>query len=139
MLLFMINFINKLELNRALKSYLYDLGPALIKRYGQPEQFSVMQVKKTAKDLNISLKYIPYAIAIYRHEQSENTINLYRIDQSFLDILRSEISLAVFGYKKHYRVSDIIEYIKPMGWKGGNPNNVSMCALGFLASGGGSR
>ncbi len=134
----MISFIQKFKLNNALKDYLYKLGPALVKRYGQSEQYTVMQIKKTAKSLGLNMRFIRYAVAMYRHQESENTMNFYRIDQDLLDKLRSEMSLALFGYSKKYRVQDVITHGKPMGWRGDICTTTYMSAASFAGGSSGT-
>ena len=44
----MLNYLRKYKIQRAFDDYLSKLGPALVKRYGFKEQYSVMQIEKTA-------------------------------------------------------------------------------------------
>ena len=118
----MINYIKQLKLRRAFDDYLSKLGPTLNRRYGVSDQYTVMQVEKTAAHLKLNMSYIPYAIALYRHEESKNTINLYRIDQDFLNILRNEIANAIFDGDLSYTAQDAIRLGSPKGWRGGRPN-----------------
>jgi len=92
----MIDYLRKRKLRKAFKSYIHELGPNLVKRYGPQDQFTVMQVQTTAEHLKLDTRFIAYAVALYRHEESENTINILGVDQEFLDKLRSEIANSIF-------------------------------------------
>lgn len=118
----MIDFIRNYRLNCAVNSYINELGPCLLKRYGAAEQYTVMQIKKTAKQLKLNEGCLPYAIALFRQDESKNTISLYRINQDFLDILRAEIAGAFFDGNTGYDARDVLRLGKPKGWKGGRPN-----------------
>lgn len=119
----MFSYIAKYKLNKAVKDYLFKLAPALSKRYSQREQYTVMQIEKTAQHLKLNMQHIPYAIAMYRHEESINTINLYRIDQVFLNGLRQEIADSLFEGNNLYTAKDLIRLAKPCGWGGGTHTN----------------
>jgi len=69
----MIEFINKIKRNRAIKDYALVLGIALNKRYSAQEQFTVKQIEKTIYDLGLNTRFTGYASAMYRHEESVNT------------------------------------------------------------------
>ncbi|MES9924712.1 MAG: DUF6559 family protein [Candidatus Thiodiazotropha endolucinida] len=97
-------------------------GTNLRKSFREPvylfNRFTVPQIEQAAKKVGISLQYIPYAIALYRHEESNRSIKLYRIDQQFLEILRTEIAKWFFdGYE--YRTRDVLKLAKPRAWRGG--------------------
>lgn len=119
----MIDFIRKYKLNNAVKDYLAKLGPSLAKRYGHTDQYTVMQIEKTAKHLKLNMQFIPYAIAMFRHEESINTISLYRMNQDFLNTLRQEVANAFFDGNVNYNAKDTITLGKPKGWKGGMHTN----------------
>jgi len=78
----MINFLNTFLRNRIIDKYIFELAPLLVKR------------------CRLSTQYIPYAIAIYRHEESNRTKKLYRINQQFLNILRAEISDTLYTWQR---------------------------------------
>ena len=119
----MLSFIHRFKLNRAVESYIKELGPALVKRYGACDQYTVMQVEKTARSLNLSTQYISYAIALYRKDESVNTVGLYQIDQDFLDALREEIAAAYFGGDRSYSAMTVVDLGRPRGWGGGGHRN----------------
>ena len=119
----MLSVIEKYKLNRAVESYINELGPALVKRYGGCDQYTVMQVEKTARSLNLGMQYISYAIALYRKDESVNTIDLYRIDQGFLDMLREEIAAAYFGGDIAFSAMSVVDLGRPRGWGGGVHRN----------------
>jgi len=113
-----MKIINDFLKKRVINTYIYKMTPKLVKNYGPLDQFTVPQIERVAKECKLSMRYIPYAIALYRHEESNRTKNLYRIDQWFLDILKKEISMWFFeGYK--YKTRDVIKLSKPRVWRGG--------------------
>lgn len=118
----MIEFITNFKRNRAIKGYVAVLGIALNKRYSAKQQFTVKQIEKTISDLGLSKRYTGYAIAMYRHEQSINTISLYSIDQTLLDQLRKDVADWFFNGSLHFRAQDVVNIGKPRGWRGGSPN-----------------
>ena len=103
----MFNFIREYKLKKAFSSYVYKLGPSLKKRYGTQKQYTVCQIKRTANDLHLNAKHLPYAIALYRYEASKNTVNLYRIDQHFLNLLRQDVADSIFCGNTMYTVKDV--------------------------------
>lgn len=119
----MLSFLQHYRLRKTFNSYVMKLGPALVKRYGAKNQYSVMQIKKTAQHLTLDIQYLAYAIALFRHEESVNTLNIYRIDQAFLNILRREIADALFDGNTRYSSKDVLRAAKPRGWHGGKPNS----------------
>ena len=82
-----MKLLNDYLKKRVITKYIYEMAPVLVKGYGLQDQFTVPQIEKSARKCGLSLQYIPYAIALYRHEESNRTINLYRLDQSFLNVL----------------------------------------------------
>jgi len=118
----MLEFISNYKRNKALREYLGVLGMALNKRYAVKEQFTVMQIEKTIAYLGLSKRFTGYAIAMYRHEESINTISLYRIDQELLDQLRMDIADWFFNGCTDYRAQDVVRLGSPRGWRGGSPN-----------------
>ena len=91
----------------------------LLKSYGLRLQYTVPQIEKAAMKCGASMNHISYAIALYRHEESNRTLRLYHIDQESLNTLRREISDTYFdGYD--YRVKDVINLAKPKAWRGGH-------------------
>jgi hypothetical protein len=117
----MIGFLRRFQLRRAFRSYIYKLGPALENRYGGSEQYTVLQIRETVSHLKLNSRHLAYAVALYRHEQSQDMVDLLRFDQSFLSQLRSEIADAVFGGNSNYRASDVLALSRQGGWKGGPP------------------
>ena len=119
----MFNRLRVYKLRKALNQYVFRLGPALVKRYGSSEQYTVLQIEKTARQLHLDMRYLPYAIALYRHEESVNTVGLYRLNQDFINTLRSELADSIFGGKVNYTARDVLGLSKKVGWKGGPPPN----------------
>lgn len=119
----MFEYLRKRKLQKAFRRYIHELGPALSKRYGMHDQFTVMQVQATAEQLNIETQYIAYAVALYRHEESENTINLLGVDQDFLNQLRTEIACSIFDGNVKYSSKDVLGLSRKIGWQGGAPPN----------------
>jgi len=115
----MFGIFRKHPLKQAISDYISKLGPALLKRYGGADQYTVKQVEKTVKSLGVEQQYIPYAIAMYRHDESVNTLSLYRIDQDFLDILREEIADILFDGSVNFDAHDVIKLNKKWAWRGG--------------------
>ena len=119
----MFDMFRQYGLKQAIDDYINKLGPALLKRYGGARQYTVKQVEKTVKSLGLEKQYIPYAIAMYRHDESVNTLSLYRIDQDFLDILRDEIAHSFFDGSIEYDARDVIKLNKKWIWRGGKNRN----------------
>ena len=125
-----MNILNKFLKKRIIKRYIYDMAPVLIRGFGPQEQFTVPQIENAARKCGISMQYIPYAIALYRREESNRTKKLYRIDQAFLDVLRDEISEWLFdGYE--YRTDDVVKLSKPKAWRGGYNTDIRSNRLGM--------
>lgn len=119
----MLKYLHKRRLRKAFKRYLYELGPALMKRYGSHDQFTVKQVQATAKELKLDTRFISYAVALYRQDESENTIKLLNVNQDFLDLLREEIAASFFDGNIKYTTRDVLGLSKKLGWRGGPPPN----------------
>ena len=119
----MMKWIDKFFLRRAFTENVVELGPALIKRYGSSDQYTVKQVEATIRDLKLNPDFIRYAIALYRSEESRNTLNLYSIGQSELNELRSEIAKALFPGNLKYTARDVIALNRVKGWGGGTHSN----------------
>jgi len=117
----MIECLRKWKLRKAFKSYIHELGPALIKRYGQQDQFTVMQVQATVEHLKLDARFIAYAVALYRYEESENTINILGVNQKFLDKLRAEIANSIFDGNVKFSSKQVLGLSKRIGWQGGAP------------------
>ncbi len=124
-----MNFINKYLRKRIISKYIYEMAPVLVRGYGPQDQFTVPQIEQAARKCGISMQYIPYAIALYRHEETNRTIKLYRIDQSFLDVLRKEISEWFFEGAE-YRVRDVTKMAKPRQWRGGHIRDIHAHRMG---------
>jgi len=118
----MLNFIKRYKIKKAFQSYLYKLGPALPGRFGMLDQYTVLQIESTAEILKLNMQYIPYAIALYRHEESVNTLERHNLSQEFLNVLRIEVADAIFNGNTEYRAGDSIKVGMAGGWKGGRPN-----------------
>lgn len=119
----LLEFFRKRKLQEAFKLYIHELGPALSNRYGLREQFTVMQVQATVEYLGLEDRFIAYAVALYRYEESDNTINLLGVDQLFLDQLRLEIAKSIFDGNERYNASDVLGLSKKTTWRGGAPPN----------------
>ena len=117
----MFEFLRKRKLEKAFKQYIHELGPALYKRYGALDQFTVMQVQATVEQLELEARFIAYAVALYRYEESENTINILGVDQDFLNQLRAEIATSIFDGNLKYSAKSVLKLSKKIGWRGGAP------------------
>ena len=114
-----MKILNDYLKRRAIKKYIFEMAPVLVKGYGVIDQFTVPQLENAARKCGLSMQYIPYAIALYRHEASNRTTKLYRIDQTFLNLLRREVAEWFFE-GEDYRAKDIINLAKPRVWRGGH-------------------
>lgn len=124
-----MNILNKYLKKRIVKKYIYVMAPALVHRYGAQDEYTVLQLEKTTQACQLSSQYIPYAIALFRKKESVNTVSLYRIDQSFLDILRKDISEWFFdGYA--YKTRDVINLAKSNTWRGGRNTDALSNVMG---------
>ena len=119
----MLNYFRKRKLRKAFSAYVHSLGPELSKRYGANDQYTVMQIQATAEAISIDCRFIAYAVALYRRDESENTINILGVDQAFLDSLRLEIASSLFEGNTRYRTRDVLRLSKKAGWHGGPPPN----------------
>lgn len=117
----MFAYLRRRQLRRAFSKYIHALGPALVKRYGLQDQFTVMQIQATAEHLKLDTRFIAYAVALYRRDESENTVNLLGVDQEFLNKLRSEIAESIFDGNLKYTSRDVLGLSKKIGWQGGDP------------------
>ena len=128
----MFDMFRTYSLKDAVTDYVQKLGPVLLKRYGGADQYTVKQIEKTAKSLALEKRYIPYAIALYRHDASVNTLSLYRIDQGFLDVLREEMADFLFHGSSAYDARDVIKLNNKYAWKGGRQKrNASFSGANF--------
>lgn len=107
---------------RIIRKYIEEVTPALIKGFGSQDQFTVPQIENMIKKQKISLDHVVYAIALYRHEESNRTLRLHYIDQNKLESLRGEISNWFFGGYS-YKIKDVIKLSKPAQWKGGRTDD----------------
>lgn len=119
----MIEFLRKRKLKKAFSKYVHVLGPALSQRYGAVDQYTVKQILATSKDIDIDTRFIAYAVALYRRDESENTVKLLNVDQYFLDTLRMEIASSLFGGNINYKTKDVLNLSKRASWRGGPPPN----------------
>lgn len=115
----MIEFWRRRRLRKAFNSYVQQLGPSLVRRYGPQDQFTVLQVQATVRDLKLDQRFLAYAVALYRHEVSEYTINVLKVDQAFLDVLRREIADSLFAGDVTYSAQAVLGLSKRAGWQGG--------------------
>jgi hypothetical protein len=130
----MIEFLRRYQLRKAFRSYIHELGPALGKRYGVSDQYTLLQIKLTVRHLKLSVRYLRYAVALYRHEQSQDCVDLLGIDQPLLEHLRGEVAEALFHGNIQYRATHVLAMGKQAGWKGGPPpdwraNRMGMTSL----------
>ncbi len=119
----MFDWLRRRQLQKAFNQYVYKLGPALTTRYGSFDQFTVMQIQATAQFLKLDTRFMAYAVALYRHQESENTLNLLGVDQAFLDQLRLEIANSLFNGNLQYSANDVLGLSKKICWRGGAPPN----------------
>ncbi|MCK5874921.1 MAG: hypothetical protein KAG82_09550 [Alcanivoracaceae bacterium] len=119
----MIHLLRSYRRSRIIAAYIRQIGPALLKRYGTMDQYAVRQIEATARQLGISLDCLPYAIALYRREESENTRTLYALSQPCLDALRKEIAEAYFAGDADYSAMQAIALGQAYPWKGGMHTN----------------
>jgi Family of unknown function (DUF6559) len=117
-----VNFITRYLRNRAVKSYVLKLALLLVKRYGVSDQYTVGQISRTIQEYNLKSRFIAYAIALYRYEESFNTIKRYQINQALLDQLRQELVL-LLGLSPAYTAKDVLALAVPAAWKGGRHTN----------------
>lgn len=115
----MLDYLRRRRLRRAFRRYLGELGPALLKRYGPQDQFTVKQVLATIHDLHLDARFAAYAVALYRRDASSNCIALLGLDQPLLDSLREEIALALFSGDGSYTVSEVLSLTRKSGGRGG--------------------
>jgi hypothetical protein len=101
----MIGYLRKRKLWKAFKQYVHILGPALVDGYGAMDQYTVKQVLITANNLKLDVNFISYAVALFRYEESENTVKILNVDQQFLDDLRAEIAQSIFDGNYRYWTS----------------------------------
>ncbi|WP_111497896.1 DUF6559 family protein [Marinobacter bohaiensis] len=116
----MLDWMNRYRRNRMVDHYITLLGPALRSRYGLREQYTVPQIQKTLVAIHLNTQYLAYAVALYRHEASRNTVNL-RLSQTFLDSLRAEMAKRYFHGRDSYRAHDVLGLVKTSRWRGGRP------------------
>ena len=60
---------------------------------------------------------------LFKDDESENTMKLLRVNQKFLDVLRSEIAESLFEGNANYKTDDVLNLSKSRGWQGGSPPN----------------
>ncbi len=108
-------FFSKYRKKRAVKKYFY-LVHQLKKRYGKDEEYTYLQVKKTAEVMKVKSLFTEYLYAMYlgsdEFSASVSSVKTY-------DELRIEISVLFFYGNKDFSIDDIIEFIKPVPWYGG--------------------
>ncbi len=116
----MRRLLRNFRLNRTINQYVRVLAPALAKRYGMADQYTVLQIQKTAQDLRLPMRYMQYAVALFRHVESANTLAYYKVCQEELDCLRGQVADGFFNGNRNYRARDVIRLATPRGWRGGN-------------------
>jgi len=129
----MIHYIRNFRLNQSVKRYIYQLGPPLASRYGTADQYTVLQIIKTAKALRLKMRHSAYAVALYRHEQSENTLKFFKLSQSDLDGFRAIIADSLFDGKRHYCARDVLKLSRSGVWRGGAAPNWRANHLGMTS------
>ena len=130
----MLAFFRRRKLRKSFSKYIHVLGPELVKRYGLQDQFTVMQVQTTIEHLKLDNRFIAYAVALYRYEESENTLEMLRVDQTFLDQLRSEIANSLFEGNTKYSSKKVLELSKKLDGKAATRQTGWRIDMGVLAS-----
>lgn len=88
-----MKFIHRYRRNRAVKKYVLKLAPLLVKRYGTSDQYTVGQIERTIREFKFSMPFAAYAVALFRYEESFNTIKRYQLNQHALNQVRCELML----------------------------------------------
>jgi len=114
-----IHYIRNVRLNQSVKRYVHQLGPALASRYGTSEQYTVLQIIKTAKAVGLKMGHAAYAVALFRQEESENTLAFFQMSQMDIDAIRAVIADSLFDGKRHYSALDVLKLSRSGGWRGG--------------------
>ena len=118
-----MKILGRYRLNKVLDAYVKLLSPALKRRYGASDQYTALQISKTLRALKLNDRYVAYAIALFRHEESKNTIGLFNIDQAFLNKLRGELGVRYFEGRSSFDANDVLALTVSRGWKGGSAPN----------------
>jgi hypothetical protein len=119
----MLNYLRSLRRRRALGDYIRRLGPALLRRYGFSDCYTVRQVKVTVKSLGLDPDHVADAIALYCRLASPDSVALFSLDQQGLDQRRLELAEALFEGRIDFTASQVIAMGRPWGWHGGRHNN----------------
>lgn len=112
-----MNIITRYLRKRAIKTYVLKLAPLLAKRYGVSDQYTVGQISRTIQEYKLNARFVAYAIALYRFEESFNTITRHQIDQQCLNQIRTELAV-LLNLNPKYTARDILALATPAGWKG---------------------
>ena len=115
----MFGLFRQYKLRKTIQAYVREIGPYLLKNYGGSGQYTVMQIQAAIKVLKLNADYMPYAIALYRHEESINTVKRVWLNQVALDEIRLTIAQLLFDGNTRYRVEHVLELCKDRGWQGG--------------------
>lgn len=129
----MIHYIRHFRLNQSVSRYVHKLAPALASRYGTAEQYTVLQIIKTAKALGLKMRHAAYAVALFRHEQSENTLAFFKMSQADIDAIRAIIADSLFDGKRNYSARDVLKLSQSGGWRGGAAPNWRANHLGMTS------
>ncbi|MFN3712254.1 MAG: DUF6559 family protein [Alcanivoracaceae bacterium] len=119
----MLNYLRSLKRRRAIDGYIRRLGPALLRRYGLADSYTVRQIKATARSLKLDMDYMTDAVALYCRVASPDSVTLYSLDQSALDQRRQELAEAFFAGSIGFTARQVIDLGRPWGWHGGRHEN----------------
>ncbi len=79
------------------------------------------------------MNHAAYAVALFRHEQSENTLAFFKMDQVDIDAFRVIIADSLFDGKYHYSARDVLKLSRSGGWRGGSAPNWRANHLGMTS------
>ena len=103
----MINWFKK---RSAINSYVKVLPHYLKKKHGKHKKYSAEQVMGCIRELDLSSKYINYALAAYISEVEFN--ELLKFDSGNFHSLRKEISDKYFDGASKFSIHDTLEIAK---------------------------
>lgn len=129
----MTGYFRKRRLNKAFRAYVHLLGPELAKQYGVLDQYTVKQILASANALSIDKRFIVYAVALFRRDESENTNRLLGVNQNFLNSLRQEIANSIFSGNIRFGPKDVFTLGKRIAWRGGPPPRWMANAHGYTS------
>lgn len=90
-------FSSNYSKKKAIKSYIYQLGKDLAKRYGKSAKYSSGQVEKTIHEEGYNWKHICYAHALYTSMKQFNQWHYDKGESCDYDAMREEISVSFLG------------------------------------------